>query len=285
MSRLDEARRRFAVSLRRDNGLRSAALEDAFAAVPREEFLGRGPWLTLPDSGGYRSTPDADPVHVYRDVAVALDAPRLLNNGAPGFLARSFDVLDIAPGESVVHVGCATGYYTAIVAELVGPRGRVVAVELDPVLERRAERNLKRYRQIELRHGDGTQLPDEPVDVVFVNAGATHPRPCWLDALRPDGRLAVPLTAIRPASRVRRIVKSNAGRMLFVRRRPGGYDARFGESCAIQALIGGRDPELQKALRAAFEAGGADDVRRLRRDPHDAAPECWLHAAECCLSR
>ena len=67
------ARERFAREVTAARGVTSTRVIDAFARVPREDFLGPGPWLTLPDDRGYRSTPDADPVHVYVDVAVAID--------------------------------------------------------------------------------------------------------------------------------------------------------------------------------------------------------------------
>ncbi len=85
MERLSDIRRRYAEDIRAAANLRSAALVDAFAAVPRERFLGLGPWqilnaapglrerLTRARHGGYRATPDDDPKHLYRDVLVAID--------------------------------------------------------------------------------------------------------------------------------------------------------------------------------------------------------------------
>jgi protein-L-isoaspartate(D-aspartate) O-methyltransferase len=275
VSDLAVERLRFAEQLRDDNGLRSSDLVRAFATVAREQFVGPGPWLTLPDGGGYRSTPDADPLHLYRDVAVAIDAARLLNNGSPGLLARLIDLLEIGAGQTVAHLGCGTGYYAAVLGEMVGRKGRVIAVELDPELHARARKALRRSKQVELRHADATEEPKEPVDAILVSAGATHPQSCWLDALRSGGRLAVPLTAIRPRTRVRRVIRDNAGRVLHLERRGERFAARFGEIVAIHPLVGGRDPGLQRRLR----------VRSLRRDGHEPEPECWLHGDAFCLSR
>lgn len=285
MSDLTATRARFAEQLAAGAGLRSPALLRAFAVVPREDFLAPGPWLMLPDEHGYRSTPDANPVHVYQDLAIAIDPGRLLNNGAPGFLARLIDSLDLAPGEHVVHLGCGTGYYSAILAELVGRSGHVTAVELDPALAGRAERALRDWKQVRVLHADATLQPEEPVDAILVNAGVTHPRARWLDALRPGGRLVAPLTAVRPPTRLRRIVRDHAGRVLHVRRQPGAFAARLLERCAIGPLVGGRDRVLQEALRAAFEADFAAKIASLRRAPHAPEPECWLHGPDFCLSR
>jgi protein-L-isoaspartate(D-aspartate) O-methyltransferase len=100
------ARRRYAEELRARAQLRSEALVQAFTKVPRERFLGPGPWQVMAAPGGYTTTVDADPAHLYRDVLVAINAARFLNNGHPSSLAGCFDALDLQPSERVLHVGC-----------------------------------------------------------------------------------------------------------------------------------------------------------------------------------
>ena len=94
---------------------------NAFAAAPREQFVGPGPWrIKSPmDLAEYWTTDNANPRHVYHDVLIALDEWRGINNGQPSLWAYLFDRLDLVPGEQVLHLGCGTGYYTAIIAELV----------------------------------------------------------------------------------------------------------------------------------------------------------------------
>jgi protein-L-isoaspartate(D-aspartate) O-methyltransferase len=80
MSGLLEQRRYFAEELQAVCGLRTQALVDAFATVPREEFLPPGPWVIRSETdyvtGAPRHTPDADARRVCHNVAVAID-PRL----------------------------------------------------------------------------------------------------------------------------------------------------------------------------------------------------------------
>jgi protein-L-isoaspartate(D-aspartate) O-methyltransferase len=45
-------------------GIRNPQVEAAFAAVAREDFLGPGPWQIVRWGGGYRATPDPDPVYL-----------------------------------------------------------------------------------------------------------------------------------------------------------------------------------------------------------------------------
>ena len=152
---MEQRRRFFAEELEAVCRLRTASLVEAFAAVPREAFLPRGPWTVLAEtdySGGAtggacgkgaarRLTPDDDPARVYHNIAVGIDPARQLFNGQPGTLAVFIDALALAPGARVLHVGCGLGYYTAVMAHCVGPTGRIVAFEVDAALAARGARS------------------------------------------------------------------------------------------------------------------------------------------------
>jgi protein-L-isoaspartate(D-aspartate) O-methyltransferase len=80
---------------------------DAFAKVPREHFVGSGPWQVFsPFSESDWTTKDSDPSQLYHNILVVIDATRRLNNSHPSFLALLIDQLELKPGEHVVHVGC-----------------------------------------------------------------------------------------------------------------------------------------------------------------------------------
>ena len=182
MISLEEAREHYAEEVRVVAGVRSSATTSAFASVAREHYLGPGPWeIPWPpqrfgDAWEYRWTSDADPRHLCHNVLVAIDRKRELHNGLPSFLAFKIDAADVATGERVVHVGCGVGYYTAIFAELVGLDGQVLGVEIDLELAERSRRNLAHLAQVEVVAGDGVSIDlGGPADVIFVNAGATHP--------------------------------------------------------------------------------------------------------------
>src|SRR5881628_1371861 len=278
---LEQVRADFAEKLREVAGLKSPSLVRALATVPREHFVGPGPWkiLRLPDlPSGYRLTPDDDPRHLYDNVLVALDADRFLNNGEPASLARWFDNLDLAPGDRFLHIGCGVGYYTAIATQAVLPGGRVVGIEIDPRLAERAKRNLATYGDVEVISMDGSEYEADPFDAIFVNAGATEVLPRWLDQLRIGGRLLVPLTIALRGMDV------GTGQMLLVARHPGGYAARFVSPVGIFHCVGARTDEGDDLLAQAYQRGGDEGVRSLRRDQHDSSPQCWLHAPRFCLS-
>src|SRR5215813_12740406 len=104
---IEEARHRYAEELRFTARLSSRAVVEAFATVPRERFLGSGPWRVLSPMalGDYWTTEDADPRHLYHDVLIAIDEERRLNNGQPSLWARMYDHLQLTSGAHVVHVG------------------------------------------------------------------------------------------------------------------------------------------------------------------------------------
>lgn len=278
--RLAELRREYAEKIATLAGLRSPRLREALASVPREAFVGPGPWQLLcvaEGARGYQRTPDADPRHLYDNVLVALDASRQLNNGEPATLLRWLDALELAPGECFAHVGCGTGYYTALAAHALAP-GEVLGVEVDAALAERARANLAPWPSARVVAGDGSDLAGGPCDAILVNAGATEPLAAWLDALRPNGRLLVPLTVGLPQPGL------GAGHMLLVVRRPRSFAARFVSPVGIFHCAGARTEAGAERLRRAFSRGGPERVRSLRREAHPESAGCWLHAERFCLS-
>src|SRR5260221_8643944 len=130
---IDDARRSFAEELRFVAHLDDQRVVDAFARVPRERFAGAGPWRIFDIDGvGYWSTPDADPRHLYHNVLVALDESTGLNTGEPSLWAYHFDRLGIRAADRVLQIGAGSRYFTAILAELAGPSGEVIGLEVEP---------------------------------------------------------------------------------------------------------------------------------------------------------
>ena len=261
--------------------MRDARIEQAFAAVAREIFAGPAPWFILGANwlgGGrppYVETVGDDPAFLYQDVLVALDRERGINIGQPSLHAHFLEAAAVAAGETVLQVGAGSGYYTAVLAELVGPAGRVVAFEIDADLAARARRNLadRASVSVEARSGVGENLP--AADVIYVNAGITQPSWSWLDALRPGGRLLFPLAAER-----------GFGAMLLVQKPAAGgtaWPARFVCRAGFIACQARQDGETGRRLAAAFEQGGWQEVRSLRLN-NKADATCWFRGDDWWLS-
>jgi len=255
-------------------GAANPVLEAAYAAVPREAFVGPGPWPILRWPSGYRTTPEADPVYLYADVLVGLVPERAINNGQPSSHATWLDHVAIRPGDHVVHVGAGVGYYTAIMAEMTGPGGRVTAIEFDPELAARAAANLVPWPNTRVVCGDGSSVAFDPANVIYVNAGAARPADTWLDGLKEGGRLLLPLTTDR--NFVEALLPQ--GVVFLIERHGDKLRASFVSHVAVFPCEGMRDPASERALAEALKAGGANAVNRLYRGDPPPAQAIWLQA-------
>jgi len=63
--------------------------------------------------------------------------------------ARCLAACNPKRGDSVLHIGAGTGYYTAILAELACPEGEITAYEIATDLADLARRNLSRLKQVQ----------------------------------------------------------------------------------------------------------------------------------------
>ena len=270
---VDAARQFYAEELRFLTHMSSRALFTAFATVPRERFVGPGPWRTV-GYGGFWTTENADSRHVYHNALIALDEAKGINNGQPSLWAQYFDQLGVQAGDSVLHLGCGTGYYTAILAELTGPQGRITAIEIDAGLAERARAALEPWPQVAVIHCDGSGGPFEPADIVVASAGATHPPLSWLAAVKPGGRLLFPLTST-----------GGGGAMaLLTRRSQQCFAAKLDFGVYFIAFSGARAAEVSTQLGAALKRDKGSGVKSLRCDGHDKDESCWLHGDGWCFS-
>lgn len=271
---IESARRFYAETLCRLNDISSPDILAAFARVPRERFVGPGPWMIQSD-GNQRFTEDADPTHVYRDALIVLDEAKRLNNGQPSLWAIHLDLLRIRPGDRILHLGCGTGYYTAILAELAGLDGKVIAIEIEEGLAARARTALEPWPQVTVLHADGSRGPFAPADAVVVSAGATHPLPAWLAAVKPSGKLLFPLTSTRGPGTMAHLTRTSAD--LFA--------ATLRGSVFFVDFAGARDPAISSELAHALKRDEGVGVRSLRCDVHAQEDSCWLHGNGWCFSR
>lgn len=162
----------------------SAAVQAAFRAVPRHLFV-----------------PDLTPAAAYRDEALVIKYDTcgvpVSSSSQPAMMAIMADQLGLEPGHRVLEIGTGSGYNAAIMAHIVGPEGRVVSVDIDPVLVASAVDRLTAagYGAVQARCADGGygDPADAPFDRVIVTAGAWDIAPAWLDQLGPGGRLVLPL--------------------------------------------------------------------------------------------
>ncbi|WP_051328887.1 protein-L-isoaspartate O-methyltransferase family protein [Geminicoccus roseus] len=214
---------------------RDPRIEAAFAAVPRERFLGPPPWKIVGSTGALEDC--ADPAALYQDVLVAIDPARGINNGEPQLWAFVFDRLEIRPGDRVLHIGTGTGYYTAILAELVGPTGSIIGLEAEPDLAERARAALVDRPQAQVLAADRVDPSELPFDRIVFSCGVTHLPPAWLDGQGPGSRIAAPFTGA-----------DHAGVFLLLVRAPACFEVTPLSGVAIFPATGFRDPREERLL-------------------------------------
>ncbi|GAA4185752.1 hypothetical protein GCM10022252_16680 [Streptosporangium oxazolinicum] len=184
--RAAELRDKLADELISAGHITAAQVEAAFRVVPRHAFV--------PDGTPMEATYNAD-----ESVAIKKDERGVLisSTSAPFLQARMIEQAGIQPGMNVLEYGSG-GYNAALLAEIVGPGGRVVSVDIDQDVTDRASAALKatgygnRVRVIlaDAEHG----VPDLGLfDAIIVTVGAWDIPPAWLDQLAGDGVLVVPL--------------------------------------------------------------------------------------------
>jgi arsenite methyltransferase len=107
----------------------------------------------------------------------------------------------IEPGQVVLDLGCGAGTDLLIAAQMVGPTGRAIGIDMTPTMLDRARQSAREMglANVELHHGliESLPVPDESIDVVISN-GVIDLVPdkdavfAEIDrVLRPGGRLQV----------------------------------------------------------------------------------------------
>lgn len=162
--------------LREAGELHSDEGERALRAVPRHEFV--------PRDLRHRAYED-EPLEIGQDQVVT----------APHLVARMTELLQLAPGQSVLEVGTGSGYHAAVIAELVGAT-HLLSIERHQSLATRARRAVARtgYGDVTVVVGDGScgLASHAPYDRINVTCACPHVPDPLVEQLSPDGRMVVP---------------------------------------------------------------------------------------------
>jgi ubiquinone/menaquinone biosynthesis C-methylase UbiE len=114
---------------------------------------------------------------------------------------KALDMMGISDGMTVADIGAGTGYFSFRLAQRVGPRGKVYAVDIQPGmllrLQRRAKQDGVTNIQTVLSEPTDPRLPASSIDLgllVDVYHEFSDPRAMLnglAKALKPDGRLVL----------------------------------------------------------------------------------------------
>jgi protein-L-isoaspartate(D-aspartate) O-methyltransferase len=222
---------------------------DALRAVPRHLFL---PNATIDEA-----------YNPYKAVITktAADGTHLSCASVATLVAGMLEELRVRPGDRVFEVGAGTGYNAALLAELTGPNGQVVTVDIDEEITEQASKALAAagYSDVRVLTRDGA-LRDEanaPFDKITITVGACDIPDAWFTQLVPGGRMVLPL---RWRGQTRGVA--------FVKGDDGMLRSESVFLCGFVPMIG-QDVERVAALRT-------DPLVRIHYDVDQDIDPAWL---------
>jgi len=185
-----EERRRMVESQIAARGVRDPRVIAAMERVPRHRFI-----------------PPGLQHEAYDDHPVPIGQGQTISQ--PYIVAAMTEALGVGPGARVLEIGTGSGYQAAVLAEVVGPEGRVHSIEILEPLARQAARTLEDlgYRDVRLRVGDGWfGWPEEaPFLGILGTAAPREVPPALLQQLAVDGVLVAPIgEGVQDLVRIRR---------------------------------------------------------------------------------
>ena len=193
----------------------------AFLEVPRELFVPE-----VAAAQGLEAVYHDQPIVTRKD---ARGAP-VSSSSQPGIMAPMLDELDLGPGLRVLEVGAGTGYNAALLATIVGHRGRVVSLDIDPETARAARRALRAggYKaRVLARDGRDGWPSAAPYDRIMITASAPEVPRALCGQLTADGLLELPLrfSAARHGRQAIVVLRRSESGLDSIRLFPGGFMA------------------------------------------------------------
>jgi protein-L-isoaspartate(D-aspartate) O-methyltransferase len=153
-------------------------IDEAFAAVNRKDFV----------SG-------QDKIYATEDVPLPIGHGQTISQ--PSTVRIMLEWLDPKPGEKILDVGSGSGWTTALLSHIVGPTGKIYAVEIIPELSRTGKRNCQKIGVTNAEFfiaGSKIGLPKyEPYDRILVSAAAEQMQEDLWYQLKPGGKLIIPI--------------------------------------------------------------------------------------------
>lgn len=158
--------------------LKPKKLEDAFKTIDRVNFV-------LED---YK-------VEAYEDYPFPIGFNQTISQ--PTTVVFMLELMDLKSGENVLDVGSGSGWTTALIAEMIKPRGKVWGVEIIPELVEFGGKNLVKYNLPNAKiFQAGKKIgfsEHSPYDKILVSAEAQDLPQELLEQLKIGGIIVIPI--------------------------------------------------------------------------------------------
>ncbi|PIS34717.1 MAG: protein-L-isoaspartate O-methyltransferase [Parcubacteria group bacterium CG08_land_8_20_14_0_20_43_9] len=161
--------------------LKSPRIIEAFQAVKREDFMSD-------DYKGAAEINEAFPIGCGQTIS------------QPLVVAFMLEKLEPKSGSKALDIGSGSGWTSALLAHIVGEKGKVIGIEIIPELKGFGENNAEKYGFIEQDRlkfilGDGRKgYPLEaPYDRILCSASADKVPLAWGKQLKVNGKIVMPI--------------------------------------------------------------------------------------------
>jgi len=162
---------------KRGLGLTNAELK-AFNEVKREDFV-----------------PNDIKDRAYEDIPLPILRGKTISQ--PTTVMMMTHSLELKENEKVFEVGTGSGYQAAIIAKIVGTKGKVISTEVIPELVIFAKQNLAKagIKNVEVYEDDGSKGMKEnaPFDRIIITAACKEFPKLLLEQLKPEGVIVGPV--------------------------------------------------------------------------------------------
>lgn len=156
---------------------------EAFKKIKREDFL-----------------PEDSKELAELDTALSIGYGQTISQ--PLVVAFMIELLEPKEGEKILDVGSGSGWTTALLAEIVGKKGKVIALEVVSELKEFGEKNVAKYSFIkegraEFVCADATKgfSKEAPFDKILASAAAMKLPPAWKKQLKVGGKIVLPINS------------------------------------------------------------------------------------------
>lgn len=206
----------WACSATTNDGLVDNLVKNDLVNIPRVERV-----MRLVDRRAFLP-PQTSASQAYADAPHPLPCSATIS--APHMHAMALQLLNeyLVPSASALDVGAGSGYFSACMAALVGPQGKVVAIEHAPELSEFAQNNLHKFATttpatdacpVNVSTSDG-RLGDPqnaPFKAIHVGAAASTVPPALVSQLACDGAMVIPVGQPYGSQRLALITKAADG--------------------------------------------------------------------------
>lgn len=166
----------------KEGWLKTPRIISAFEKIKREDFL-------PPKIKNLASLNEALPIGYGQTIS------------QPLVVAFMLELLDPKMGNFILDIGSGSGWTTALLAEIVGDKGKVVALEIIPELKEFGQNNVAKYNFVEkgvvkffCADGHKGYLPFAPYDRILCSASLKEEVPlAWQEQLKIGGKIVTPI--------------------------------------------------------------------------------------------